>query len=263
MILRDAIISDQPRRIGRKHQQAAVQVEPGEAAEPRPDISVSAASGISVIEAVLPQAPLARESRLSFEAVAAWLAVQDGETRAACASMLADELTQAHESAKVEGYAAGHAQGHEEAKRRTQELHASLRTIVDSAESALLQEQAKLAEQCVDIVAEAFTKIAGSLLSTREAAVGAVTEVLKRVKEGRELTIRVSPAELILLQQEEARLAAALPGRKFALVADARVDIGGCIVESKLGSLDGRLEVQLRELYETLRSARAAPASLP
>jgi flagellar biosynthesis/type III secretory pathway protein FliH len=47
-----------------------------------------------------------------------------------------------------------------------------------------------------------------------------------------------------------------LQGRKFEIVADSRVELGGCIVETNTGSLDGRFEVQLRELYETLRLAK-------
>jgi len=36
------------------------------------------------------------------------------------------------------------------------------------------------------------------------------------------------------------------------------VNVGGCLVESDLGTLDGRLEVQLRELFETIRAVKAA-----
>ena len=78
------------------------------------------------------------------------------------------------------------------------------------------------------------------------------------MKEGRGLVVRVSPTDLPLLQPEEKRLAAAVPGHELTLVADARIELGGCIVESSLGTLDGRMEVQLRELYSTLRAARAA-----
>jgi flagellar assembly protein FliH len=83
-------------------------------------------------------------------------------------------------------------------------------------------------------------------------------EVLGRVKEGRDLVVRVSPTDLPLLQPEEKRLRAAVPGRALTMVADARIELGGCIVESSLGTLDGRMDVQLRELYATLRAARAA-----
>jgi flagellar assembly protein FliH len=78
------------------------------------------------------------------------------------------------------------------------------------------------------------------------------------VKEGRELSIRVHPDDLPVLQQEQDRIAAALSGRSFSIVPDARVQVGGCIAESSLGSLDGRLEVQLREIFATLRSVSAS-----
>ena len=54
----------------------------------------------------------------------------------------------------------------------------------------------------------------------------------------------------------ESGIAASLPGRNFTLVPDGRVETGGCIVESSLGSLDGRLEVQLGELTAMLRAAK-------
>jgi flagellar biosynthesis/type III secretory pathway protein FliH len=86
--------------------------------------------------------------------------------------------------------------------------------------------------------------------------VAVVAEVLKRVREERELRIHVNPQDLPLLRTAEPGIAASLPGRNFTLVADARVEAGGCIVESKLGSLDGRLEVQLAGLVATLRAAK-------
>lgn len=215
------------------------------------------------LESAVHSASVAREPRLTFEAVAAWLAVQDAETRAACATILCDELTHVHEAAKAEGTAMGEAQGREQARQANESLIDALGRLTRGAEDAFSQELQKLGELCAEIVAEAFAKVAGGALPVRDAAVGAVLEVLKRVKEGRKLLVRVSPSDLPALQQEQERLAAALPGRTFSLAADARIELGGCIVQSDLGTLDGRLEVQLRELYATLRAARAAQVEQP
>jgi flagellar assembly protein FliH len=239
MILRDAHLDEQVRTI----QLARVALGPP-----------AATPAIALDDE--PATPPMRET-LAFEAVAAWLAVQDEPTRNACASLLGDELTQVHETARREGRALGEAQGREQGQQACQRVIEGLAAIARAAEEQLAQERSRLADLCADIVGEALAKIAGPHLATREATVGAVTEVLRRVKEGRDLTVRLSPADLPLLQQEEARLAAAAPGRALTLVADARIDLGGCIVESSLGTLDGRLEVQLRELYATLRAARA------
>jgi flagellar biosynthesis/type III secretory pathway protein FliH len=259
MILRQATVSEQLRALPlpRHAAVAAIEMPVSPAALPEPTHSVA------LLEATSHSASAPRESRLTFEAVAAWLAVQDAETRTACASILYDELTHVHEAAKADGAAIGEAQGREQARQANQALFDALGRLTRGAEDAFAQELLKLGELCADIVAEAFAKVAGDMLPVRDAAVGAVLEVLKRVKEGRQLLVRVNPSDLPMLQQEQERLGAALPGRKFSLAADARIELGGCIVQSDLGTLDGRLEVQLRELYATLRAARAAQVEQP
>jgi flagellar assembly protein FliH len=132
----------------------------------------------------------------------------------------------------------------------------ALATLHEQAALAFEHECAQVQEACAEIVSEAFFKLAGTALVSPAAIVGVVGEVLKRVREARELRIHVNPQDLPLLRTAEAGIAASLPGRNFTLVADARVETGGCIVESSLGSLDGRLEVQLAELTAVLRSAR-------
>jgi flagellar assembly protein FliH len=97
----------------------------------------------------------------------------------------------------------------------------------------------------------------------REAALGTVLEVLKRVKDERELLIRVSEHDLPFLREAEQDIERACAGRQFTLVADSRVTAGGCIVESSLGSLDARFDVQLRALADTLRAAKSAAAEAP
>jgi flagellar assembly protein FliH len=84
-----------------------------------------------------------------------------------------------------------------------------------------------------------------------------VTQVLQRLKDDQQVVVRVQPADLDTLTAAKPALSRALAGATLTLVADQRVELGGCIVESTLGNLDGRLEVQLSELYEILRTAKA------
>jgi len=250
MIVRHAILGEQARTL----HLARVDARPG-----LPPKIADAESALAV-DTLAEESPLPARETLAFETVAAWLAVQDEPTRNACASILSDELTHVHETARVEGLALGESQGREQARRENQRVLDTLETAARAIEEELSGERSKLAELCADIVAEAFAKIGGRMLSTREAALGAVMEVLGRAKEGRGLVVRVSPTDLPLLQPQEQRLAAVVPGRALTLVADARIELGGCIVESSLGTLDGRIDVQLRELYATLRAARGAQA---
>ena len=251
MILRDVIIADQARTLGRvatpepqqpERSTVSALLEPLQAASPDLDV----------------HRPPPVPAPLTFEQVAAWLAVQDGETRTACASLLSEELTLVHEKARQSGYEAGEKRAQAEAVEEVNRTITALSAVVSATETAFEQERAELAESCADVVAEVLAKIAGSVLASREAIVGAVTTVLSRMKDDRAATIRVHAGDLPILQEYGPTLTQLLGPRKFTLVADARVMIGGCIVETSQGSLDGRLEVQLREMCETLRSAKVA-----
>lgn len=257
MILRDAVFSAERRHLGAQPAPAAAA-----ASTPTPEpvnfldvqeIRDEAASYVS-------QAP-AEPAPLSSDRVASWLVSQDGATRTALAAVLSDELAAVRDAAHAEGYDRGHAEAMKEARDKVRGALAALETVHAAAESAFAAEISQLNEACADVVAEAFFKLAGRELATRTAIVGVVGEVLKRVREERELRIHVNPHDLPLLESAEAGIAASLPGRKFQLVADARVEAGGCIVESALGSLDGRLEVQLAGLCATLRDARHGEGS--
>lgn len=197
-----------------------------------------------------------QEPQLTFESVVAWLAIQDQATKDSCASILAEEVTRIYESAKNEGYLAGRKTGETSARAEIEKKVEMMGAISAGAEHAFELEQQQLQGLCVDVITEALVKICGPILGSEEAAIGAVKQVLSRVREERELVLRVSRDDIDLIQRQEADIAQMLGGRKYEIVADSRVELGGCLVETKLGSLDGRLEVQLREVYETLRLAK-------
>jgi flagellar biosynthesis/type III secretory pathway protein FliH len=245
MILRDAIFSMERRHLGA--QPAPPPAAAVEMARPEPEVREMPAR-------YEPRA--AEREPLSSDSVASWLVTQDGATRTALASLLTEELAAVREAARVEGYERGHQEAMKEARDTVANALATLGEINQAAEDAFATEIAQLNAGCTEVIAEAFFKLAGTALVSREAIVGAVGEVLKRVREERELRIHVHPADLPVLRTAEAGIAASLPGRRFTLLADSRVETGGCIVESTLGSLDGRLEVQLAGLCDTLRSSK-------
>jgi flagellar biosynthesis/type III secretory pathway protein FliH len=226
-----------------------------------PLASVSAVSvGPATPLASGPAAPVAPVPPLiSFDAVAKWLTTQDETTRTRLATLVADDIEQIRAAARDEGWQAGQDAGRAEAATESDRLIALLAEITAVAQAALAEDSAKLADQCAEIVAAALGRIAGAKLVTQKAALGVVNEILKRVTDEHELIVRVSAADLPTLQEQKEKLGAAVAGRALTLMADPRVQLGGAIVESKLGSLDGRLEVQLRGLFDTLQAAKSAP----
>jgi flagellar assembly protein FliH len=246
VILRDAIFSAERRHLGAQPAPAVQPVEP----------TVRLDEGVrekgSIYEPRTPEPP-----PLSADRVANWIVAQDGATRISLASLLSDDLTALRESARREGYESGHQEAMTEARDKVGSALAALEKLNLSAASAFDSECTRVEIACAEIVSQAFFKLAGEALVSRAAIVGTVNEVLKRVRDERELRIHVNPADLPVLRSAEQGIAACLPGRSLSLVADGRVECGGCIVESALGSLDGRLEVQLAELCATLRAAKS------
>jgi flagellar assembly protein FliH len=244
MILRGAIFTAERRHLG-------AQSVPATATAAAPVSAPAVETLAATYDLPAPEAP-----PLSSDRVASWLVTQDGATRTALASLLSDELTALRDAAHEEGYSRGHAEAMNEAREKVGGALEALKVLHVEAEAAFARELGLVQEACADVVAAAFFKLAGSALVTPDAITGVVAEVLKRVREERELRIHVNPHDLPLLRTAEAGIAASLPGRHYTLVADGRVETGGCIVESTLGSLDGRLEVQLAGLVATLRAAR-------
>jgi flagellar assembly protein FliH len=256
VILRDAIFSAERRHLG-------AQAAP---AHPGPSDDSAHLNPPEPLADRVREAPTEYEVRptepppLSSDRVASWLVTQDGATRTALASVLSEDLEAVRDAAHRAGYESGHHEAMTEAREKVRSALAALENLNESAERSFVSESAQLQDACADVVAEVFFKLAGSALVTRQAIVGVVGEVLKRVREERELRIHVNPADRTVLSTAEAGIEASLPGRRFTLIADGRVEAGGCIVESALGSLDGRLEVQLAELCATLRAAKAGAA---
>jgi flagellar biosynthesis/type III secretory pathway protein FliH len=208
-----------------------------------------------------PAAPAVKVSEatpLTVESIIHWLERSDGSQRAQIARYLATDIESLRLEAQTDGFESGRTRGMQESKARMEASVSMLESVVTAARDALECEAAQLTDLCADIIVEALTKIAGPLLSSREAAIGAVVKILERVKDDCELVIRVNQADLPLLQELEGTLRKALAGRQCSLAADDSIGFGGCIVGSRLGTFDGRVEVQLAGLLESIRGAREA-----
>jgi flagellar assembly protein FliH len=205
----------------------------------------------SGVPPMIPVAPT-----LSVESIVDWLEHGDGVSRASVAKHLASDIESLRFEAHADGFESGCAQGLQETRARMEASATLLESAVRAAKATLEAESAQLADLCADIIVEALTKIAGPILTSREAAVGAVVKILERVKDECELLIKVSRSDLPVLQELEGTLRRALGGRQFSIAADDSISLGGCIVGSQLGTFDGRVEIQLAGLLESIRGAR-------
>jgi len=151
------------------------------------------------------------------------------------------ELKEAKERAIEEGLAQGKAQGREQGAAEYEAELARLRELIASARAALDQGIEGVADMAVEIVYEAVAKIIGARMLERDAAVSSVREVIRKAKERSQLVARVSPHDFEMINGDRARLIEGLNVGDVDIVADDRVRLGGCLLETPAGNLDGRL----------------------
>jgi len=153
-----------------------------------------------------------------------------------------------------DGYRDGREHGEKEAKAELAQETERLQGLGASLRAALEQGIAGMEDAMVEIAFAAACKVLGQAAASEEGVRSMVQEAMRQVRSKEGLVLRVSPADYELL----AARAPLAEGVKLELAADERVASGGCLIETSGGTLDARLEVQLRQLLETLARAREA-----
>ena len=98
-------------------------------------------------------------------------------------------------------------------------------------------------------------KILGrEIKNDKKAIVNIVVAALQNARQQEKLTVRVNPADLPVVEKEVENLTRTGRVRFMDFIADPRVSEGGCLIESEVGTIDARLETQLRVLERALLS---------
>ena len=160
-----------------------------------------------------------------------------------------------YEESRQQGWDTGYEAGIQEGLRQGREEVLALQSFnermaaVTDAISLMSQAwQSELESAAIEIGYAALLRIVGQKASDRATVESMVRAVLEQLPERRLLNIHLAPADHALFHNGEG----VLPSLGAVLVADERVTMGGCIVETDAGSLDGRLETRLAELKAVL-----------
>jgi flagellar assembly protein FliH len=79
-----------------------------------------------------------------------------------------------------------------------------------------------------------------------------VGECLRRSAGAKRIVLRVHPSDLALVESAMPRLRALAESECLALEPDPSLEAGGCLVETEVGQVDGRISAQLREIEKAL-----------
>jgi flagellar biosynthesis/type III secretory pathway protein FliH len=151
------------------------------------------------------------------------------------------------EAARAEARREGLAAGREEGLAQLTELLLKARVAAAAMGEGATADLKRLAVRIAE-------KILGRELATSpEAIVDVVRAALDAARARKELVVRVHPEDAAAIQSSHPRLATALlPNAVLAVRGDADVPRGGCQIDTEVGTIDARLEVQLAAIERAL-----------
>jgi flagellar assembly protein FliH len=167
-----------------------------------------------------------------------------------------DEQDAERHRVSEEAYKEGFERGEADAVGLHRDRLDALDKLIESLKKEFAGEITGLEDVIVSIAFEAVCKIVGEAMYDTDGVLAVVRMVMGKVKDQEKLVLHVSPLDYNLLYQNREKLFAEGQGIKHELVSDDRVALGGCLIETAGGTIDGRLEIQMQQLRETLIGVR-------
>jgi flagellar assembly protein FliH len=160
------------------------------------------------------------------------------------------DAEQLRESARAEGFAAGHA----EAMASLEPALAALAAAAQGMHDAQLEAGERLERQAVELgLALAEKVLAGALAVEPERVIEAVRGALRGLLERERVTVLVNPEDLELVNGAMDELRGSLGGIQHCVVeAERRVRRGGCVVRTPEGDIDAGIDTKLTRAREVV-----------
>ena len=166
-------------------------------------------------------------------------------------------IEEQRESAKNQGYDEGYKKGIEDADTVVLERLEQLDNLAHSFSEKIDSSVNENEDMLVEIAFAAVSKMLGDVMPTKEGAIAAVRQATQYVTKRDKLIFRVSEKDYQLLKDSPSQLVQNGDSSEIHIVPDQHVQLGGCILETSSGGLDSRLEIQLSNLMDTLKSVNA------
>ncbi|MDZ7294919.1 MAG: FliH/SctL family protein [candidate division KSB1 bacterium] len=159
--------------------------------------------------------------------------------------------------AYAQGLAEGKKAGSQEVWAQVHELYQQLQTVV----SQVVAEQQRLVREAEPALVKLVIAVVRRLLRRELNQNGhyveaMVREALRMVHDSARVVIRLHPDDSALLRDKAQELGAEIADLEvLEFKDDPHITRGGCIVETDLGTIDARLEVQLEEISHELEES--------
>ena len=166
------------------------------------------------------------------------------------------ESDKAREDAYMSGFKEGEKAGIESGKNRLEPVlasfHKSLLELAKQKEKLLISAE----RQVIDLAMAVAERIIGHEIGTNhEAIISIVKEALKKIVDHESIKIRINPSDLQVVENARPQFSEFVDNLdKIIFEGDKTILNGGCVIETTLGEIDGRIEKQLEAIDEIFKS---------
>ncbi|MFC0214336.1 FliH/SctL family protein [Paenibacillus chartarius] len=164
-------------------------------------------------------------------------------------------VAEARQSGFEQGYREGLAEAQAEVLRQYDEMLQEARTILEQAYTRKQQIIAEAEPFLIELSCSIAEKIVDRQLTLEPGwTIDQIKRLLQRRKEKGTITLCVSPSQYAYIQDAREELQNAIDSQaELEILPDSTVQDLGCVIRSSFGSIDARVDTQLREIKSALQ----------
>jgi flagellar assembly protein FliH len=174
---------------------------------------------------------------------------QGGGEAGATARAAAEDLRASYERGRREAEAAMSQQ----LVQQRAEMHELMRGVVDSLRQTVPQIVRETENTMIALCLSVAQKLVAGMPISAGMVEGVVRDALAQIEGTAQFTVRLHPADLELLEKSDSPLLAEGDDEKeFRFLSSPEVTRGGCLVQTRFGTVDARRETKFDLLQRTL-----------
>lgn len=157
------------------------------------------------------------------------------------------------------GFEEGERAGHKLALQKLEPTLVALKQIVDEIQTERKRLIERHEQELIKVAFALAVRIVKNVIDQdSQTVLRVIAEALKKVTGRQKVTLRLSPLDYQMIQQQFSReLSELWPPDSIAIEADEAIGRGGCRIRTDQGDIDATIESQIRTLKDSLWSAQS------
>lgn len=153
---------------------------------------------------------------------------------------------------REEGYSKGYESGFKDFDKVMRKLHSIIASLIAERKSILESSSGQIVSLVMQIAIKVIKRITDS---QKDIVLENVNEVLKRVKDKTQITIRVNLDDLDIVRHKKSDFISRFDIiETLEIIEDPNIGKGGCIIETNFGEIDARISSQLDKIEEKFKN---------